>query len=189
MKKISGLANRDPQDPRVQKTRAALLGAFNRLFLEQGYDSVTPANIAAAAGVGRSSFYEHFDGKPSLLRQSVTAVLQPLAEAASGRPVPRLSGMLAHVWDNRRFARHLLEGPPRKIIQNHLSDLIEEILRRDGVTKSASPSLIALSIAAAQLALLEGWMSGRHACSIESFEKMIIASSAAGRTLLQQSSS
>ena len=98
----AGPVERAPDDPRVQRTRAALLAAFNKLFLEHGYEALTPAQIAAEAGVGRSTFYEHHAGKEALLRHSVTPFLQPLADAAVGRETPSLTSALHHFWQNRR---------------------------------------------------------------------------------------
>ena len=113
-----GAWERDPDDPRVRRTRTALLRAFNRLFLEHGYEAITPARIAAEAGVGRSTFYEHHAGKEALLRHSVTPLLQPLADAAVGRDAPFLTGALGHFWENRRLAARLLAGRPGRIIRD-----------------------------------------------------------------------
>lgn len=43
-------------DPRVRRTRLALGSAFTRLVLGRGYNSITAADIAREANVGRSTF-------------------------------------------------------------------------------------------------------------------------------------
>jgi AcrR family transcriptional regulator len=48
-------------------TRSAILRAATRSFSEQDFDSTTIEDICAAAGVGRSTFYLHFDSKERLL--------------------------------------------------------------------------------------------------------------------------
>lgn len=162
-----GPAERDQHDPRVQRTRAALRTAFNRLFIEHGYGSITPAAIAAAAGVGRSTFYDHYAGKAALLQDTVTAVLRPLAQAAAGSEAPRLSETLQHFWDNRAVARRMLTGRPALIIRTRLADLIEEALRLDGIAGEIPLALIATGSAASALAMIEAWLTGRHACTAE----------------------
>ena len=163
----AGSADRDQRDPRVQRTRAALRNAFNRLFIEHGYGSITPAAIAAAAGVGRSTFYDHYAGKAELLQDTVSAVLQPLAQAAAGSEAPLLLQSLQHFWDNRSVARRMMTGRPALIVRTRLADLIEEALRIDGIAGKVPLALIAASSAAGTLAMIEAWLTGRHACTAE----------------------
>lgn len=170
-------ARAGPPDPRVQRTRGALLMGFNRLFLELGYESITPAAIAAAAGVGRSTFYEHFAGKAALLRYSVTAVLTPVAQAAIGQAAPSLPAIVQHFWDNRRFARRLLQGRPGIIIRERLAELIADALREQGSKSSIPSTLLATSVAAAQLALIEGFTSGHHRLSPGQLTQALVATS------------
>ncbi|MEM1333652.1 MAG: TetR/AcrR family transcriptional regulator [Actinomycetota bacterium] len=54
-------------DPRMARTRAAILDAGAELLLEQGPDAVTPAAIAAAARVSRTTLYKHFPTRPELM--------------------------------------------------------------------------------------------------------------------------
>ena len=154
--------------PRVQRTRAALLAAFNKLFLEHGYEALTPAQIAAEAGVGRSTFfYEHHPVKEALLRHSVTPFLQPLADAAVGRETPSLTSAVHHCWQNRRLATRLLADRPSRVIRDHLVELTTRAMRTTGASNDIPLSLLATGLAGAQLALLEAWLSGRHACTAE----------------------
>jgi AcrR family transcriptional regulator len=56
--------------------RAELLAAATRLFEERGFEAVTVADIAAAAGVAKGTFYLYFDSKEGLLdsiRHDLTA--------------------------------------------------------------------------------------------------------------------
>jgi AcrR family transcriptional regulator len=74
------------------------LRAFNSLLLSRGYDEVMPADVAEAAGVARSTLYEHYGGKEEMLRHSLLPILEPLA-ACVGSPnlPPRLEAMLEHI--------------------------------------------------------------------------------------------
>lgn len=50
-----------------QKTRERLFNALGELLHTRTFDSLTMAEIAQAAGVGRTAVYNHFDDKESLL--------------------------------------------------------------------------------------------------------------------------
>lgn len=49
------------------RTRARIFAALERLLAEQGYDAITLADIAAAAGVGRTVIYNYYPDKEALL--------------------------------------------------------------------------------------------------------------------------
>ncbi len=49
------------------RVREQLFAALRTLLSRQGYDSITLADIAAAAGLGRTAMYNHFPDKESLL--------------------------------------------------------------------------------------------------------------------------
>ena len=50
-----------------EQTRLRLFGAMSRLMGERGFDAITLADIAQAAGVGRTAVYNHFADKESML--------------------------------------------------------------------------------------------------------------------------
>lgn len=56
-----------PQQERSRRTRAALLGAALEGFAQHGYELTSIAEIAARAGVGAGTLYQHFRSKRQLL--------------------------------------------------------------------------------------------------------------------------
>jgi AcrR family transcriptional regulator len=92
-------------DPRAEKTRLALMRAFNELLLSRGYHAVMPADVAEAAGVVRSTLYEHFSGKEGMLRHSLLPILEPLAACAAATRCHR-AGVHA-----RAYSRQPENGP------------------------------------------------------------------------------
>ncbi len=55
-----------------QIMRSRIFQAMTDLVAERGYDAISLADIAAAAGVGRTTFYNHFQDKQTLLVDVVT---------------------------------------------------------------------------------------------------------------------
>ncbi|WAC57063.1 TetR/AcrR family transcriptional regulator [Gordonia sp. SL306] len=52
-----------PQHGRAERTRAAILEATRRQFLERGYAGTTVNAIAASCGISRAGFYTYFKDK------------------------------------------------------------------------------------------------------------------------------
>ncbi len=53
---------------RATQTRRDLIRTAGRLWSERGFDTVTVEDICSAAGLGRTTFYLHFESKEHLLR-------------------------------------------------------------------------------------------------------------------------
>jgi AcrR family transcriptional regulator len=68
-------------NPRSERTRAALLAAGRRLYSERPIDAVTVDDIVAAAGVGKGSFYNHFEDRDALVR-AISGSIRENIEAA-----------------------------------------------------------------------------------------------------------
>ena len=62
-------------DPRVVRTRAAVVDAARTLFLRSGYAGTTMEDIAALAGLAKRTVYNNFPDKDSLFDQIVQEVI------------------------------------------------------------------------------------------------------------------
>jgi len=62
-------------DPRVVRTRAAVMDAARTLFLRKGYAGTTMEDIAAAAGLTKRTVYNNYGGKDALFAEIVADVL------------------------------------------------------------------------------------------------------------------
>lgn len=76
---------------RGEGTRDALFEAAKELFREYGYARVSHADITAEAGIGRTTFYEHFTSKEDLLVQLVERDLPALIDEILGSVDPALT--------------------------------------------------------------------------------------------------
>ena len=177
---MSRVASRTTDDPRVERTRSALLASFNRQLLDVGYDAASPASVAAAAGVARSTFYEHFAGMPALLRFSVARVLGPLAACVSSdRALPELELVVAHFREQTRLASSLLSGRPHAIICERLAELIAAELKEQRFAGIVAVALAADLVAHQQLGLLKAWLATPSGCDPRDISQALQVSSMA----------
>ena len=61
-------------DPRVVRTRAAVVAAARALFLSRGYGGTTVEDIAVRAGLTKRTVYNNYPDKEALFRQIVAEV-------------------------------------------------------------------------------------------------------------------
>jgi AcrR family transcriptional regulator len=160
---------RRTRDRRVIKSRQKLLDAFFTLVLREPYDDITVGDIVARAGVGRSTFYEHFAGKDGLLAASLARPFGMLADTVQERDNTQgLVAILEHFWDNRRFVPGVFTGPTRRHSVAVLVRLIELRLRAAPAARRASllipAHLAAIQLAEALFAPITAWATGQTAC-------------------------
>ncbi|MER5341287.1 TetR/AcrR family transcriptional regulator [Streptomyces mirabilis] len=102
----------DRTDPRLVRSRDAMVLAATALLTEGGLEAVTHQAVAARAGVGRATVYRHWPGLLDLRLAALEAGMPPLPpmpeelRAASGNDprtelVHRL-GVLAERWDDEQ---------------------------------------------------------------------------------------
>lgn len=105
-------------DRRQQKTRQAILAAFEELLVQKKYEHITVQDIIDKANIGRSTFYSHFETKDELLRNTCENLFNHIfADHPAKEPshdfsasVNSLSDALTHVLyhlkdDKSRYAR------------------------------------------------------------------------------------
>jgi AcrR family transcriptional regulator len=157
------------------EVRRDLVAAAVRLFTERGYDETTIDDIAAAAGVGRRTFFRYFRSKEDAISPDHEAALVRVAEvfAAAHPEEPTTSLVLRAgetVFDQytedpqlsvRRFA--LTHRVPvlrdresasvdhyRRLFTRHLRERVEDDLRA---------AVMAASVVAAHNVALREWLA------------------------------
>ena len=105
----------EPQNARGRRTREALLSAARRLVEERGFESVTLAAVAEAAGVSHRALYLHFHSRSDLL----TTLYRHLGVTED------LASSLARVWQSpdavsalSEWAAHIARSHPRILAIN-----------------------------------------------------------------------
>jgi len=63
-----------PDDPRVERTRAAVIEAASELLVADGPGAITHVNVASAARVSRTTVYNHWPTREDLLRATIDSI-------------------------------------------------------------------------------------------------------------------
>jgi AcrR family transcriptional regulator len=85
-------------DPRIQRTRDAVLPAALTVLAERGFASFTMEGVAEAAGVAKSTVYRYWPTRLALLRDALEGLnRQPDAEVESASARARIERLLAHL--------------------------------------------------------------------------------------------
>lgn len=71
-------------DPRVDRTRAAVLETVRAILVEEGWDAVTHVRVAKRSGVGRRTIYRHWPQRTTLLRDALVNEAVAIHAAPSG---------------------------------------------------------------------------------------------------------
>jgi AcrR family transcriptional regulator len=101
---------------RAEATRAALLAAGRRLFVEKGYYATGTEEIVAAAGVGtRGALYHHFANKEALFLAVFLAV-QEEVDSQAPRPGATDDALGALRAGLRAYLKSSLTGEVQRIL-------------------------------------------------------------------------
>jgi AcrR family transcriptional regulator len=151
------------------EVRTRVFGALREQLYERGFDAVTLAGVAAAAGVGRSSIYNHFPDRQALLvafvEHEAARYVADLEAALAAAPTPteRLAVFARlqlqrlaefHLPPGQALAQALDPAAYRRIAAHAdpISDRLGTIVREGvaaGEMVAADPAVLVAMIAAA----------------------------------------
>ena len=162
-------------------TQDRILRAAGALFVDQGFESTTIAEIAECAGVSRATVFWHFGDKAGLFRETLADLLVPFRESISRdlsdlSPLKQLEQRIAShqdfVHDHRRIIQGLVrwasESPSlhatliETLLGLHqryigvLTDVMSEILPPDQNPKDAAAGIMAALMGNMLLGLFDG---------------------------------
>ena len=174
---------------RGKETRRNLIRTAARLWSERGFDDVTVEEICSEAGVGRTTFYLHFESKERLLASLAGATSAGVAaDLAAARATDSLDEQLdvlirgiarrmqAVPKSLSRLVIHsqqlgLMKAGPEVIAQStRFADLARDVLadarRRGELVRSADPEELGEILGALTMDAIEAWASGRSRRSL-----------------------
>jgi AcrR family transcriptional regulator len=138
--------------------------------MSRSFGEISVADVVGKAGVGRSTFYEHFRSKTDLLSQSFETPFAPLADLLSGTRSARAAiDFLAHVASHRQMVRRLIEGALLRRTQDVLAKMIDQrIAGRPGMGSAARRAIVAAQLSGGAIAAICTWMD--RGCELEAAE-------------------
>lgn len=158
-------------DARAAKTMKSLQEALYSLAREEGIDHISVADIAARAGVNRSTFYQHYSDKETLLADALDEVIrQARAELQgldpwSSEPPDGLVQFLRHVDEHAQLYRRVFTEPGYGAVLSRLrlriGDEVRDALQEPdvGLPPGVPADVIAASVAGAFIGVIGEWLS------------------------------
>lgn len=170
----------------ASNTRKRLLDTFNSLVLRGKAGKITVSDIVREAGVGRSTFYDHYASAEDIHEQALAGPMTLLAESILGlQTADRLQFLLEHFRENRRRARRTLCGDQGDKVEQLLVAILESRLSSHPGSKKQTTRIAAIELAVVPLSLIRAWLDGRvQGTSAEMAAHIARASAAIRATLL-----
>jgi TetR/AcrR family transcriptional regulator of autoinduction and epiphytic fitness len=164
----TGVSQKSP-DPRVVRSRGALLGAALDELAEVGYAGFSMESVAARAGVGRSTLYRHWSDRLQLIsdgletlnvqpatrgrpegetaREHVETLLRHLAEALTASRVGACIPALVHAADQEPGIRDFLHDYSARRRETLVAAIADGVAR--GEFRPSDPDLCADALSGA----------------------------------------
>ncbi|MFL6630222.1 MAG: TetR/AcrR family transcriptional regulator [Vitreoscilla sp.] len=127
-----------PLDRRAARSRDLLLDALPGLMAERGFERLTTQNIIDRAGVGRATFYAHFDNKEELLAASVDrlrAWLEAMRRPEAGHPLAFMPPFFDHLDSHRAIYRTTFERESEVTVERLIRSMLRELVRTELVAQ------------------------------------------------------
>ena len=129
-----------------------ILIAFRELALKRSFDDISVKDLVEMAGVGRSTFYDHFNDKTELLITSMDWMLDVLASCAIGKcTMMDVEELINHINENRDIGRVLLNSSGALYLTRELSARIAQ--------KQGTSLIDSISLANSSFGVLKSWLS------------------------------
>lgn len=155
-------------DVRVARTREKLQQALFALARERGLDEVSVSDIAEHAGVNRSTFYQHYSDKETVLADALDALaaqagaqLEAIDEWTLDPPAPLVT-FLEHVEANVDLYRTAFSEPGSGVVlsrlRQHVSNAVHGFadLRGD---HAVPLDMVAAGVAGTVIGVMSAWMA------------------------------
>lgn len=167
-------------DKRAKQTRRQLQTAFVELIQEKGFEGVSVKEIVTRAGVGRRTFYHHYQDKTQLLEEQIDILHEELKQISLFPPelnmltvgdvgVQVANNFFVFVAKRRRLFKALLAGNSNGITRTRMHRTAVGVtllfLENAGIlTDSGIPAdLVANMLAEMQIGLVSWWVKNDSA--------------------------
>ncbi|WP_244931158.1 TetR/AcrR family transcriptional regulator [Nocardioides sp. W7] len=177
--------------------QAAVLSTAIDLFIRQGYDATSMADLAAALGLSKSSLYHHVPSKERLLELALDEALGELtevvdaatADGAAGSPYERLRQvvedgvrllvahqpavtLLLRVHGNTEVERAALER--RRWVDDRLAGLVRAAAEEGALRGDLDPGVVSRLLFGMVNSLVE-WYDADGPVDVDSLARTVVA--------------
>jgi AcrR family transcriptional regulator len=172
----------ESDDARAVRTRAALSAALIGLMDGRPFDDISVQEICERAGVGRSTFYAHFQDKDEMYIRHTVEFGRKMGEKLGwdgSRNTYRFP--IAMMFDHVRHMQPMIETLMKsrkaefvmKVWQNNLAEVFEQRVKQDrGDTQMAVPAeILAQQLAGTVFTLMTWWMDHHQPHSAQEMEQ------------------
>lgn len=171
-------------DRRVVRTRDVLGDALMALIREKPFESITVQEVLDRAGVGRSTFYEHYEDKNDLFLSDAGDFFEAMSTALSkhgdkSNRVAPVGEFFSHVAEQRAFHDALLASGKLQDLwemgEEYFARGIEQRLKEICAARkmdAASLSAQAHAFAGALFSMLTWWLRSSSTLSAEQMDHL-----------------
>ena len=147
-------------DPRIQRTRRSLQDALIQLCKKRDLGDVSVSEVSEAAGVNRTTFYQHYPDIDTLLADALDAIAieasaqieVDIAAEGSADASEIIRKYLQHVHDNASLYRKVLNSAESPVTVTRLTERVAAIAEAGMRASQLSEERVPISIAAASMA-------------------------------------
>jgi AcrR family transcriptional regulator len=158
-----------PLNRRATRTRGLLLDALRELMSERGFERLTTQNIIDRAGVGRATFYAHFENKEELLAASVGRLrdwLVAMGEQTPTQPFAFMPPFFDHLASHRALYQTTFERESEVSVERLIRAMMRDLVRAELTAKRTARQddgaieLATQFVVSAFWSVTVWWMSG-----------------------------
>src|SRR5664279_2120487 len=171
-------------DRRVRRTRDALGDALLALIQEKPFDAITVQEVLDRAGIGRSTFYAHYQDKDDLFLSDLEEFFEMMStlllrRAEDSDRVAPVRELFAHVAEMRQLHSALVASGKMRDFQEmgeeYFARSIEQrlaALSSSGPDSPAQRAAMARAFAGALFSLLSWWLHHGATPSPEEMDRL-----------------
>lgn len=173
-------------DPRSVRTQRSLQQAALDLAVERDLDEITVGDIAERAGVNRSSFYQHYSDKETLLADALDAMVEEAGANLEApiepteQPPAGLIGYLQHVDEHAALYRWALGSHGSAVVTARLWARVEALVRHhlafagdDSPFEGIPDDVVAAGVAGSALGAVRVWLGGEPRADVRTAAEWI----------------
>lgn len=166
----------DSTDPRAVRARRALIDAFDEAVHERSTNDITVSALCRAAGVNRSTFYQHFSSPEDIALQALGGLFDHIRDAdivlrSAGSPISpaeasrrAMADLVAFLTERRAWYARLIgptaPAPLREAVAAAYVEHSVEALGRMALRPiGADPVTVARFLAGGVLGVLAAWLA------------------------------